>query len=133
MRSAAIIIAAVGVGILIAAAMGRPRAFSSSKNGEVVRTIEDGQAIARSGMDYLLRLRTEGRLPGITTNDHGNASISGRLADYPFVLTVQLSQTGAVSTQNYSIAQLRRDSPWQLKRAWQADSNGQIIHEWPIQ
>jgi len=132
MRIAAIIIAAVVVGILISAMLGRPAAFSSSKSESVVRTVEGGQAIARAGMDFLLRLRTEGRLPGITTNDHGNASITGRLSDYPLALTMQFSPTGAVSTEHYSIVQLKRNSLWQLKRAWQADSNGQIIHEWPI-
>jgi hypothetical protein len=133
MRSAVIIIAAVALGILMAATLGHQEAFSSSKSRDVVQTVADGQVIAKAGMDHLLRLRTQGRLPGITTNDHGNASISGRLSDYPFALTMQFRPTGSVSTENYSIIQLKRDSPWQLRRAWQADSNGQIIHEWPVQ
>jgi hypothetical protein len=132
MRSAVIIMAGVAVGILIAATLGHRGAFSSSKSEDVIRTVGEGQAVVRTGMDYLLRLRTEGRLPGITTNDHGNASISGRLSDYPFALTVRFSPTGAVAAENYSIVQFRQDSPWQLKRAWQTDSNGQIIHEWAL-
>jgi len=124
--------AAVLLGILIGATLGHREVFSSSKNEGDVRTVDEGQAIAKTGMNYVLRLRGGGRLPGITTNDHGSGSVIGRLSDYPFALTVQLRPTGAVFTANYSIVQLRPDSSWHLKRAWQADSNGQIIHEWPI-
>jgi hypothetical protein len=133
MRSAVTIIAGVLVGILIAASPGHRASFASPESQSVVRKVDDGQAIAKAGMDYLLRLRGEGHLPGITTNEHGNAFISGQWSDYPLAFTMQFSPTGAGSTENYRIVQPGKDSPWRLSRAWQTDTNGQIVQERPIQ
>ena len=117
--------------VLIMAIFGY-RALSFPNRAGVVQTVDEGRMVAKAGMDYLFHLRLEGRLPGITTTEHGNASISGGLSRYPYSLTMRFNKQGEASTNNYTILQLKKDSPWQLKRAWQTDSNGQIIQEWPV-
>jgi hypothetical protein len=132
MRSTVTIIVLVVV-ILVSAIFGYRTLFPSApKKADVVKTIEEGQIVAKAGMDYLSQLRQEGGLPGVATNEHGNAYISGRLSDYPFSLTLRFNKEGEASTNNYTIVQIKKDSPWQLKRAWQTDSNDQIIQEWTV-
>ena len=79
----------------------------------------------------MFQLRQEGRLPGYTTNAHGIVSIDGPMAYYPFSLTIRFKE-GEASTNSYTIVQINKDSPWQLKRAWQTDSKDQIIQEWAV-
>lgn len=132
MRSTATIKALIVV-ILLSGIFGYRALFPSApKTAGVVKTAEEGRNIAKAAMDYLSQLRREGRLPGVAFNEHGNAEISGRLQYHPYSLTMRFNKEGEASTNNYSIVQIKQDSPWQLKRAWQTDSNGQIIQEWTI-
>jgi len=125
MRSALAII--VSLVVILSAAVFASRAFKSSG---VAPQADDSQIAAKAGMDYLLHLRQEGQLPWVTTNQHGNASISGRLSGYPYSFTMQFGAEGETVTNHYNIGQTMKDSPWQLNRAWQTDTNGQIIQEW---
>jgi hypothetical protein len=129
----AVTIIALVVVILVSAIFGYRAIFPSApQRAGVVKTVAEGRMIAKSGMDYLSQLRTEGLLPGVATNEHGNAAISGRLSFYPYSLTVRFTKAGEVFTNNYTIVQIKKDLPWQLKRAWQTGSNGQIIQEWTV-
>lgn len=118
---------------LIAAIFGYVALFSSDiKKEGVLRTDKEKQVVAKGGMEFLFHMRQAGHLPGVTTNEHGFASISGQLSAYPYSLIMQFSENGKAFTNNYSIVQMKKDSSWQLTRAWQTDSNGQIIQEWSV-
>jgi hypothetical protein len=126
-------ITALVVVILVSAIFGYHALYPSApKRAGVVRTVAEGQTIASSGMEYLSQLRREGHLPGVATNEHGNATIYFRLASPPYSLTVRVTIRGETFTNNYNIVQNKKDSPWELKRAWQTDSKGQIIQEWAV-
>jgi hypothetical protein len=132
MRSTVTIIALVLV-ILVSAIFGYSVLFpSASKRAGVVKNVEEARIVATAGMEYLSQLRREGRLQGVTANEHGNAYISGRLSYYPYSLTIRLNKQGEASMNNYKIVQINKHSPWALKRAWQTDSNGHIIQEWTV-
>lgn len=105
---------------------------SSPKSKSIVRTVEEGRTIAKSGLEYLSQLREEGHLPGVATNEHGHASINGRLNSYPYSLTVQLTKEGETPINHYTITKVSKNSTWQLERAWQTDSGGHILQEWSI-
>ena len=124
--------ALVAVILLLARFGYRPLFPTAPKKAVIVKTEEEAQTIAKAGMDYLSQLRREGRLPGDTTNDHGYVSISGRLSYHPYSLIMRFNKEGEASTNNYTIVQIKKDSAWQLKRAWQINSNDQIIQEWTI-
>jgi hypothetical protein len=124
---------AIGTLALLVLILLGSRGLHSSKHGNVgILNIDEGRNVAKSGMDYLVRLRQEGKLPGVTTNQHGNAIVSGRLPYYPFALTMRFNAEGTAVTNNYRIVQLKKDSSWILKRAWQTDTNGQIVQEWAV-
>jgi hypothetical protein len=98
------------------------------------KTAVERQAVL-SARDYLSRLWQERRLPGISgfsTNDQGVAIISGRMSAYPYTLTMRVNKNGEALTNNYTIMEMEKDSPWQLKRAWQTGPNGQIVQEWSV-
>jgi hypothetical protein len=95
-------------------------------------SLDEMQSVAKAGMDHLIHLRLEGRLPGMTTNQHGTASIKGRLTVFPHLLSARFETGGAMVVNHYNILQVDKDSPWQLERAWQTDSDGRIIKEWRV-
>ena len=109
-----------------------PSSPSDSKRPGVVRTVAEGRKIAISGMDYLIHLRQQGRLPGAAANEHGDATIDWRLGAYPYMLKAKFKKRDESSVNSYTIVQLNENSPWKLTRAWQADANGQVIQEWPV-
>jgi hypothetical protein len=92
---------------------------------------------AISGGDYLLQLHQMGRLPGDSKDDHGKITCYLSPSDlqevtYPLSRTFRVVKTGGTSTNNYTVVRLTKDSSWQLARAWQTDSAGRIIEEWPV-
>ena len=87
------------------------------------------------------QLHDQGRLPGVSKNEHGDMTsdtldsvISGRAAipTYPISLTFHLIKEGDTSTNNYTLVKQAKDSEWRLQRAWETDSNGLIVREWPV-
>ncbi len=132
MRTRITILACAAI-ILVSAIFGYRALFPSAPpKAHVVKTVAEGRVIAMSGKDYLLQLWREGRLPGTTTNEHGNATVSGQLASYPYTLTARITITGEMFTNNYTIVQNRKGSPWQLKRAWQTGPDGQVVQVWTV-
>ena len=131
MRTKVTIVTVVAVILILSRFGNRPLFPEAPKKAAVVKRYEEGRIILEAGRDYLSQLRQEGRLPGQTTNDHGIVSVDGTMAYYPYSLTMRFKE-GEASTNNYTIVQIKKDSPWQLKRAWQTDSNDQIIQEWAV-
>lgn len=132
MKNAVTVTALVVVIVVLAMICYREVHPAAPKTKNVVRTAEEAGTILKSGMEYLSQLRQEGRLPGVGTNEHGHAYINGRLNSYPYSLTMQLTKEGETSVYHYAITKVSRNSTWQLKRAWQTDSNGHFIQELSI-
>jgi hypothetical protein len=90
---------------------------------------------AKSAGDYVLQLHQQGRLPGDSKDAHGKITCYLTPSDlqkvtYPLSRTFRVVENGA--TNNYTVVRFAKDSSWQLQRAWQADSEGHVIQEWPI-
>ncbi len=125
------IVAMVAVLLILSRFGNRPLFPEAPKRTGVVKSYEEGRNILEAGRGYLSQLRQEGRLPGQTTNGHGLVAIDGAMSYYPYSLTMRFKE-GEAFTNNYTIVQINKDSPWQLRRAWQTDSNDQIIQEWAV-
>jgi hypothetical protein len=96
---------------------------------------------AKAGQ-YLLQLHEEGHLPGILEDEHGQFAcdivpviVSNKLVEitFPMVRTFRLVKNGESSTNNYILIKPTKNSEWILKKAWETDSNGQLVQEWPVQ
>jgi hypothetical protein len=91
----------------------------------------------------LERLDDEGRLPGISKDDHGDftsvpveaITTNGDVVtiSYPAIRTFRFAKHGGASTNNYRFIKQSKSADWKLQRAWEADSSGQVIQEWPVQ
>jgi hypothetical protein len=115
--------------LVLAGCLGNPS--PTTKTGEA-KIVAEAQTEAATGGDFLLQLLHEGRLPGLTTNDHGKFFCNTKPVSYPYSLTYYCSKVGGNSTNYYTIARLKKDSAWQLERALQTDSQGQIVQEWTV-
>jgi len=83
----------------------------------------------------------EGSLPGVSKEDHGDLTldpldsiISNKVViiTYPATRVFHLEKSGETSTNYYTLVKESRNAKWELQKAWETDSNGQIIREWPI-
>lgn len=91
---------------------------------------------------FLKTIHDQGNLPGINKDEHGyetsdsiTAVSSNKLiqATYPTSRTFHFVKDGETSTNNYMVVKETADNEWRLQRAWETDSNGQIIKEWKMQ
>ena len=96
------------------------------------KIVAEAQSEAAAGGSFLLQLRQEGHLPGLTTNDHGHFYCNTRPVSYPYSLTFYCTRPSDNFTNYYTITQITKDSAWQLERALRTDSQGQIIQEWTV-
>jgi len=103
----------------------------TTKTGES-KIVAEAQTEAATGADFLLRLLHEGRLPGLTTDDHGQFFCQTKPVSYPYSLTFYCAKATGNFTNYYTIARLKKDSAWQLERALQKDSQGKISQEWTV-
>jgi hypothetical protein len=93
--------------------------------------------------EFVAELHDQDRLPGISKEDHGiltsdqieSITTNGDviLMGYPASRTFHLVKYGDTSSNNYTVVKESKDATWKLRRAWETDSNGQIIREWPVQ
>lgn len=93
---------------------------------------------AISGGDFLLQLHQQGSLPGDSKDGHGKITCYLLPSDlqqvsYPLSRTYRVVIAGSAFTNNYTIVRLAKDSGWQLQRAWQTDSAGDVTKEWPVE
>jgi hypothetical protein len=99
--------------------------------------------------EFLKKMHDDGNLPGVSKDDHGNFSsdeftylysnnVNGIVFSnagtitYPLSRTFHLVKNGETSTNNFALVKNSKDSDWKLQRAWETDSNGQTIQEWPV-
>ena len=120
---------------------------SSSDVAEMFKLSESAktnEVYVETGVAGLLlkQMHNEGRLPGDSKDLHGQLTaetvqlmVSNKVVvmTYPALRTFRVVYTGETSTNNYTLVKQSRDSSWKLQRAWETDSNGQIIKEWPVQ
>lgn len=106
-----------------------------ARTSEVV--IETGEA-----QNALKQLHLQGRLPGDSQNEHEQLTcdlpkliVSNQVVKmtYPASRTFHLVHVGKTITNNYTLIKRSGNSEWKLQRAWQTDSNGQVVQRWPIQ
>jgi len=103
---------------------------SLEKNPVVIETMSAGE--------FLRQLNKQSLLPGSDKDMIGELNSEKEKYPlpnevvYPFSRTFQATYKGQVFTNNYTVIRESGDSPWRLKRAWQTDSSGLIVEEWPV-
>jgi hypothetical protein len=95
------------------------------------------QELAVPAGQFLVKLKEQGRLPGVPTDSHGQMTAGGlHLSElnsgYPFAVTFLLVMNGDTLTNHYTVMRAAADADWQLQRAWRTDAEGNTILEWPV-
>ena len=91
---------------------------------------------AISAGDFLLSLRKQDQLPGVSKDAHGEIRFEfafplPKEVAYPFSQTFQIFLKDQSFANHYTVQRETEDSAWQLQRAWQTDSEGRTVKEWP--
>ncbi len=132
------------IALLIAA--GHSSIFSNASAAEV--TASGTNAVSASANPvlqelsaaaaYLKGLKRLGDLPGVSSNSSTEIS-SGRLpvsmlegVKYPFEATLLVKPAAESSTYHYTVVRPEAGAAWQLEKAWQSNSRGQKVKEWPV-
>ena len=92
---------------------------------------------AASAGDFLLSLREQGQLPGVSKGEHGEIQFDfsfplPKQVAYPFSPTFQVSIKGRTFINHYTVLREAKDSAWQLQKAWRTDLQGRTVEEWPV-
>ena len=108
----------------------RSRALHDVENSPVT-------AEAMSAGEFLLSLREQGQLPGVSKDAHGEIRFDfafplPKEVAYPLSQTFQISLKDQSFANHYAVQRETKDSAWHLQRAWQTDSEGRTVKEWPI-
>lgn len=91
-----------------------------------------------SAGNFLRDLQMQGRLPGISKDDHGDVKAKEvTLSDpeqYPISRTFHVEKKGDNSNSRfcYTFVRATKMSGWQLEKAWRENSEGQTVEEWPV-
>jgi len=86
---------------------------------------------------FLKELQMQGRLPGLSRDDHGSAEsenvqfTESEVAKYPVTRTFYIIKEGDQSKSRYYYKFYRESNvyEWRLTKAWKTDSDGQLIEE----
>jgi hypothetical protein len=114
--------------------------FLSDRLTNKVATLELFTTVAKAE-EFLLDLKHQGRLPGISKESHGDMTADLSFEDasnalervrYPLSLIVNVVPSSDSLTNHYTVLKPSENSAWQLQRAWRTDSKGRVIMEWPI-
>lgn len=114
---------------------------AAEKYSEFVKGVVTNDVYIETGHAGLVlkQIRDQSRLPGVSKDEHGtltseNLRFSNSLPvlTYPALRTFYFVKEGETSTNNYTLVKQTKDSEWKLQKAWQTDSKGQIIQEWPV-
>ena len=105
-----------------------PAEALQSKESAVSATTEAGK--------FLHNLHGQGKLPGVSKDEHGElkAKVSdfSETVHFPLSLTFQFTKN-ASSNYLYTVQRLSTGADWRLIRAWQTDSDGKTVKEFPPQ
>jgi hypothetical protein len=108
----------------------------------IIGSVTNSEFVLETGVahEVLVQLYEQGRLPG-AFKESGELScdlpqmiVSNKVIEmtYPALRTFRLTKLGENATNIYILEKESSNSVWQLKRAWKADSEGQVINEWPV-
>jgi hypothetical protein len=78
--------------------------------------------------EFFKALKEKDQLPGWSENDRGTIY----LEPYPNFEAFDGRKHGDSSTYHYDVDRASKDSPWKLQKAWQTDTNGQLVKEHPV-
>jgi hypothetical protein len=95
-----------------------------------------GGAATRDAIEFLNRLWSEGRLPGVTAGEHGYMfldSMATNAEPYPLTRTVHLAQNDERKPRyHYKVVRTSELADWSLRNAWVTDARGRIRKNLPI-
>src|SRR5438552_11029924 len=95
-----------------------------SKNSAASITVEAGK--------FLRDLHEQGKLPGLSKDDHGELKAKvpdfSETVHFPLSLTFQFAKDSG-SVYNYTVERLSVSSDWRLIKAWQTDTEGKTVKE----
>jgi hypothetical protein len=98
-----------------------------------------GGAATIDAGEYLIGRLKEGKLPGISKDDHGSMVAAnakpheGQTESYPLVRVIVLRKNGDTSEYFYGVVRESAGAPWQLQKAWRANPEGKVVEEYPVQ
>jgi hypothetical protein len=92
-----------------------------------VSPLVDGDVEA--AMEFLVRLKEEGRLPGWQKAVDGEIAYPETVANS---ITINIGDHRDSSVYHYTTGRLSKDSALKLQKAWRADKTGKTIEEFPI-
>ncbi|HXT10123.1 MAG TPA: hypothetical protein VN873_01065 [Candidatus Angelobacter sp.] len=108
------------------------------RHGKEVQVEKDVRQRIIQTFRFLTRLRSAGKLPGISMDDHGTVSVEkmpstlpdGRLAQEFHVVI-----TNASPARNfyYVVAENTNNGESQLSKAWRTDPAGNVLEQYPVQ
>lgn len=119
---------------------------SSALTGVSAATFNDA-------LQFLMKIRTEGKLPGFRKEDHGNLTyrtpgtqtqtavmeamkrMLTQSTKYPCSLTFEASKNGDTtrSTFHYTVLKSSKAADWQLKAAWRTDRTGKTVETFSVE
>src|SRR5262245_29240228 len=105
-----------------------------SREMQATRKLVETNAVTlqiTSAGDFLIEMRDQGRLPGISKDEHGKITsealpFAGR-TEYPISITFRLTKNDGPFIYHYSVVRHSEQDRWQLKRAWRSDSDGRTV------
>lgn len=118
----------------------KPETVEFFKKANVALTNELAQETGEA-VKSIYQMLEQGLLPGVKKGEHGSVISDGTHlmtlnkvieVTYPLFQTYRLVKTGETSTNNYILERTSKDAAWHLIKAWETDSNGKTINEWPI-
>jgi hypothetical protein len=111
-----------------------PDAFNMSMTNDVT-----AESVIAAGV--MQQMWDKELLPGVSKEQHGTMNldpIPSVISNKAVTMTFPASRTfhfvkdGETFTNNYTLIKQTENSDWKLQRAWEVDSNGQTIQEWPV-
>lgn len=101
-----------------------------------------GAATVDAG-EFLFSLAKQGKLPGFAPGEHGvmhaglvdgagNNPAGTGPESYPISRGINFTKEGDASQYFYIVMQASNHAPWQLRKAWRADSNGNVLQNYTV-
>jgi hypothetical protein len=99
---------------------------------------QGGMARMSKGAQFLVGLARNGRLPGLSANEHGQLRLDKppeMSAKGPYFFSEELHVIAEGSPPRhyrYVVVQTYSNSDFQVQRAWRADPSGKVIETYPV-
>ena len=81
-----------------------------------------------SAWNYVMQLKTAGRLPGWSSTDSGTLYLEANSSFQAF----DGRKLGDPSLWHFSVVRASPTEPWHLQKAWQTDPSGHTLKEYPV-